>query len=71
MRRIDTLITGDVGCGKTMAAMIAAMLMWENGFQTAIMAPTLVLAKQHYEEMSSRIPWENAPHFALLTDKEA
>lgn len=71
MRRVDTLITGDVGCGKTMVAMIAAMLMWENGFQTAIMAPTLVLAKQHYEEMSSRIPadWENAPRFALLTSE--
>jgi len=70
-RRIDTLITGDVGCGKTMVALIAAMLMWENGFQAAIMAPTLVLAKQHYEEMISRIPadWENPPKFALLTSE--
>lgn len=67
--RIDTLITGDVGCGKTIVALIAAVLMWENGFQAAIMAPTLVLAKQHYEEMLSRIPadWENPPRFALLT----
>lgn len=70
-QRIDMLITGDVGCGKTMVALIAAILMWENGFQTAIMAPTLILAKQHYEEMVSRIPagWETSPRFALLTSE--
>ena len=48
--RIDTLITGDVGCGKTIVAIAAAMLMAENGFQSIVMAPTLVLAKQHYSE---------------------
>jgi ATP-dependent DNA helicase RecG len=71
MHRIDTLITGDVGCGKTMVAMIAAMLLWENGFQTAVMAPTLVLAKQHFEEFTSRIPegWEKKPEIALLTSE--
>lgn len=68
-RRIDTLITGDVGCGKTIVALISAMLMWENGFQSIIMAPTLVLAKQHYEEMSGRTNAEEGPVFALLTSE--
>lgn len=52
-RRLHSIVSGDVGCGKTMVALCSALLMWENGLQTAIMAPTLVLAKQHYEEMSS------------------
>lgn len=65
--RINTLITGDVGCGKTIVALLASMLMWENGYQSIIMAPTLVLAKQHYEEMSSRFVGDETPKFALLT----
>lgn len=69
MHRIDTLITGDVGCGKTIVALIAAMLLWENGFQSIIMAPTLVLAKQHFEEMSGRTTMEGGPTFALLTSE--
>lgn len=70
-QRIDTLVSGDVGCGKTLVAETISILMWENGFQTAIMAPTLVLAKQHYEEMTSRIPedWGKKPVFALLTSE--
>ena len=51
-RRIHSLISGDVGCGKTMMAVLSSILMWENGFQTILMAPTLVLAQQHYKEMS-------------------
>lgn len=69
MRRIDTLITGDVGCGKTIVALISAMLLWENGFQSIIMAPTLVLAKQHFEEMSGRMRTNDGPTFALLTSE--
>lgn len=68
--RIDTLVTGDVGCGKTIVAMALAMLMWENGFQTAILAPTLVLAKQHYDEMTGRLSqFPDAPAIALLTSE--
>lgn len=52
---LNALITGDVGCGKTAVAMIAAMLASENGYQSIIMAPTLILVKQHYEEISSKV----------------
>lgn len=49
-RRLHSIISGDVGCGKTVVAIITAVLMAENQFQTAIIAPSLVLARQHYEE---------------------
>ena len=50
-KRINTLVSGDVGCGKTMIAILSAVLAYENGCQTIIMAPTLVLAQQHYKEI--------------------
>lgn len=50
--RLDTIISGDVGCGKTIVALIAAILMAENGFQTVIAVPTVVLARQHHQTMS-------------------
>lgn len=49
-RRIHSLVSGDVGCGKTMVAILSAIFMWENGYQTILMAPTLVLAQQHLKE---------------------
>lgn len=42
------LVQGDVGCGKTTVAMIAAMIVIENGAQVAMMCPTEALAIQHY-----------------------
>ncbi len=54
-RRVEGLIQGDVGCGKTIVAIILAMLMAENGFQTAVMCPTTVLAEQHFLEFSERL----------------
>lgn len=47
--RLHSLVSGDVGCGKTMIAVLSSILMWENGYQTILMAPTLVLAQQHYQ----------------------
>ncbi len=46
------LIQGDVGSGKTILALLAMLLMAENGYQSAIMAPTEVLANQHFESIS-------------------
>ena len=48
-KRTNLLIQGDVGCGKTMVAMAAMMMMAENGFQSAIMVPRTALVLQHYE----------------------
>lgn len=63
---LNAMVAGDVGCGKTAVALIAALLAWENGYQTIIMAPTLVLAKQHYDEMA-KMASAIGVKFALLT----
>lgn len=49
--RINTLVQGDVGCGKTVIAFLAMILMADNGYQSVLMAPTVVLARQHYLEL--------------------
>ena len=49
---MSRLVQGDVGSGKTAVAMTAAYIMAKNGYQTALMAPTDVLANQHFESFS-------------------
>lgn len=51
-KRISTLIQGDVGCGKSIVAFLMAAAFAESNYQSAVMAPTQVLARQHYEELS-------------------
>ena len=46
---MSRLVQGDVGSGKTIIAFLAMILAGENGFQSALMVPTEVLARQHYE----------------------
>ncbi|MBR2215853.1 MAG: ATP-dependent DNA helicase RecG [Selenomonadaceae bacterium] len=52
MRR---LVQGDVGSGKTVVAMLALTKTVENGFQGALMAPTEILAQQHYENFTKQL----------------
>ena len=48
-KRNHILLQGDVGSGKTVVAVSLAIAMAENGYQAAIMAPTVILATQHYD----------------------
>ncbi|MGH9501530.1 MAG: ATP-dependent DNA helicase RecG [Terriglobales bacterium] len=61
MRR---LLQGDVGSGKTIVAFEAGIIAMENGFQVALMAPTEILAQQHY--FSARRILENAGYRVVL-----
>lgn len=48
-KQMSRLLQGDVGSGKTIVTLFAMLLALENGFQAAIMAPTEILAEQHYQ----------------------
>jgi len=52
-RRMHRMLQGDVGSGKTIVALFAALLAIENGYQAAVMAPTELLAEQHVRTMTA------------------
>ena len=64
--QMNRLIQGDVGSGKTAVALLSMLLSNDNGFQACMMAPTEILARQHYESITSMLKGRLA-NVAVLT----
>lgn len=65
-RQMNRLVQGDVGSGKTLVALMSMLLAVDNGLQACLMAPTEILATQHYETISSMLA-DIGVSVALLT----
>ena len=65
-RMMSRLVQGDVGSGKTILAFLAMCLVADNGYQAALMAPTEVLARQHYEGFQKLMEEQNLSFLAVL-----
>lgn len=65
-RQMNRLLQGDVGSGKTMVALMSMLIGADNGFQSCLMAPTEVLAMQHFNSISKFVSGIDA-NVALLT----
>ena len=69
-QRMFRILQGDVGSGKTIVAIIAALNVIESGYQCGLMAPTAILAEQHFILLKKLIRKTNLDiNFSLLTGK--
>ncbi len=64
--QMNRLLQGDVGSGKTIVALMVMLLALDNGFQACMMAPTEILATQHYATLKEQLK-DMPVRFALLT----
>ncbi len=64
--QMNRLLQGDVGSGKTLVALMIMLIAMDNGFQSCIMAPTEILAQQHYQSVTKFLNGMNI-HVGLLT----
>ena len=64
--QMNRLLQGDVGSGKTMIALMAMLIAADNGFQSCLMAPTEILAQQHYSSLTELLK-EMPVEVAILT----
>lgn len=65
-RQMNRLLQGDVGSGKTIVALMSALIALDNHFQACVMAPTEILANQHFETINAWVQ-PLGIHVALLT----
>lgn len=65
-QQMNRLLQGDVGSGKTIIALLTMLIANDNGFQACLMAPTEILATQHFESISENLQGTNV-NVALLT----
>jgi ATP-dependent DNA helicase RecG len=54
-KQMNRLLQGDVGSGKTMVALLSILIGLDNGFQACLMAPTEILAQQHYQSLKENL----------------
>lgn len=69
-RPMDRLLQGDVGSGKTVVAALGMAMVIRHGAQAALMAPTSILAEQHYRNLSRLLTAEEEQFPALLSPEE-
>lgn len=58
-KQMNRLLQGDVGSGKTLVALLNMLIAMDNGFQTCLMAPTEILANQHFQTISELVAGQN------------